>query len=113
MPSSRALLAILTSAAVGCLPVASRYHYETVPSTNAQAAPRPSSCAFDLLQLRPSRPFDELAIIENDMHYADNAELFKTLVADQVCQAGGDAIVAEPNSAGYYPGGVIIRYRPE
>ncbi len=116
MHHNRAVLACFVSCVTACVPPGVNYdghydyNYQTVTSTRADVAARPANCAFDLLQLRPSRPFEELAVIEDDEHYADSAELFKSLVADQVCNAGGDAVVAEPNADGYYPRGVIIRY---
>jgi hypothetical protein len=102
------ILCVLVAA---CVPPAVRnMRYEAVVTTSATTSPKPTGCTFDILRHRPTRAFEELAALENDYQYASSIEELREAIADEVCTAGGDAVIARPNSDGYYPGGVIIRY---
>ncbi len=105
-------LSLLCLSLAACVPVAPvrQIEYQTTPTTRVAAPSRPDNCTFDLLRLRPDRPFEELAVLESSPQYADSLGEFRAQIATQVCRAGGDAVIAHPNSDGYYPGGVIIRY---
>ena len=107
----RRLLAVLLLSAAGC---AGHYVYgrtgELVPP------PKPPGCTFVLLELPPEQPFDEIGVLApRDIEYGDmagGATPFKETVGEQVCAAGGDAVVVERDYTGRYIRGTVIKYKP-
>lgn len=100
----------LAVAAGGC---GAKYVYGPVANT-----PRPAKgagCAFALLDAAPERPFVELGILApRDIEYgtmSGGPGPFKEAVAEQVCAAGGDAVVVERDYFGRYVRGTVLAYK--
>jgi hypothetical protein len=98
-------LLCLVLAAAGC----SAYRYER--STSITAPPKPANCSFDILASRPDRPYDELGVLDPQRAALGDQASFREAIRADVCRAGGDAVVAEVSSQGYYVSGTVIRYR--
>jgi len=98
-------LLCLAFAAAGC----STYRYEQ--STSITAPPKPANCSFDILTSRPDRPYDELGVLDPQRAALGDLASFREAIGADVCRAGGDAVVAEFSSQGYYMSGTVIRYR--
>ncbi|MFL5311754.1 MAG: hypothetical protein ACJ79H_15010 [Myxococcales bacterium] len=104
--------------AIGC---AAQPQY--MATTSVRAQPKPENCSFDILTTRPQRIFDELGIIDftggligqngRRAGLPDNAAELKEKTARSVCDAGGDAVLAEVNGLGQYIRATVIRYKPE
>lgn len=88
----------------------------TAPASVERA--RPSTCDFVVLTMQPNRPFDEVGIVEftqaelmwRPIH---NVQVFREQVRDAVCNAGGDAIIAQINGMGIYVQGTVITWRAD
>ena len=97
----------------GCM----TFGYSYTPTTRNVAAAREPNCDFDLLSMRPDRPFRELGVIERvgpvSRGGSSFAAAFKANVGEGVCLAGGDAVVTEVNGFGQYIRGTIIEYRDQ
>jgi len=110
---TRTSILLLLSLAPGC---ASEPAYAFAPTTGVTAAPKPPDCQVTILDIRPGRPFDEVGRVVAVSHpvytpTATTAEELYLFVHTQVCQLGGDAVIAEPDGLGRYWGGPVIRYR--
>jgi hypothetical protein len=91
----------------GCAP--STYAY--TPTIARGLAPRPQGCAFEVATTPPERPYEEVGTLD----YYNGTEPrtvddFKRAVATQVCQVGGDGVVAVANDKGQLTKGTVIRY---
>jgi hypothetical protein len=74
---------------------------------------KPFGCEFEVLTTTPSRPFEEIGVIESDQPgLAWTISEFKEAAAQKVCAHGGDAVIVEANSNGNgaYDKGTILRY---
>lgn len=97
---------------VGCQPAT----YAWTPASARGVTPKPDNCAFEVLTAAPDDGFEEIGTLE---HYngepPKDAEGFRKAVGQQVCGAGGDAVVAKTNDKGRYVGGTVIEYtrRPD
>ena len=91
-------------------------HYVYGPTGALTAPPKPAGCVFTLLELPPENPFDEIGVLApRDIEYGDmasGATPFKEAIAEQVCAAGGDAVVVERDFTGRYIRGTVIKYKP-
>lgn len=94
----------------GCIPPS--YAVET-GGTTARVAPRPANCDFEILGVPPARAYVEVAQLIPDMPERNAYELdsFREAIAPQVCQAGGNAVIAKPTPNGRWTGGSIVAYQ--
>lgn len=79
------------------------------------AQPKSDDCIFTVLEAPPEAPYDELSIfapvdIESEDLDEDVAS-FRDSAVEAVCEAGGDALVAERDGRGRYVRGTIIKYK--
>lgn len=81
------------------------------PASAQASSPKPDNCVVDVLGSPPSRSYDEVGTLEyyNGSEPTSLAE-FRKAVATQVCQAGGDAVIAIPDEKGKLTKGSVIRY---
>lgn len=100
----RLLVLVLVS---GCVPLS----YTYTPATNKPAVAKAKGCKFEVHGAQPTQGYEEVGILQ---HYngdpPKNIEKFRSAVADQVCQVGGDAVIAAPDEKGLYTKGSIVRY---
>jgi hypothetical protein len=96
-----ALLVLLA----GCVPLS----YAFTPASNRPINPKPEGCKFDLHTSQPQNSYEEIGELK---HYngpaPKNVDKFRSAVADQVCQGGGDAVIATANAKGEYTLGMVI-----
>jgi hypothetical protein len=100
------VLGIVSMLALGACDPALKY----VRTTHNAADPKPAKCAFDVLTVRPDRPFQELGVLEPDGPYTGSVAEYRNIARPFVCKAGGDAVVAEVNGLGMYIRGTVIRF---
>jgi hypothetical protein len=92
------------------------YAFRTTTATTATTAPpREAQCRFDILTVAPSRPFDEVGIVEGHASPwgvgVNDVDEFREQIARAVCSHGADAVLAEINGFGQYVRGTLIHYR--
>jgi hypothetical protein len=91
-------------------------HYIYARTGEVVPPPKPQGCTFVLLDVPPEQAFDEIGVLApRDIEYGDmagGATPFKETVGDQVCAAGGDAVVVERDYTGRYIRGTVIKYKP-
>ena len=101
----RKLLAVALLA--GCVPLS----YAFTPSTQAPIKAKPSNCEFKVFMSNPAEGYEEIGTLQ---HYngtpPKDTEKFKKAVAEQVCQVGGDAVIATSDEKGQLMKGSIIRW---
>lgn len=104
------IIALATLLSAGC---GTRYIYGR--TGEVVAAAKPPNCAYVLLDAPPDKPFDELGVLApNDIEFGDMSggpTPYKETVGEQVCAAGGDAVVVERDDNGRYVRGTVIKYR--
>lgn len=91
----------------GCTPTS----YTYTPSTSRGEIARPDNCVVEIVSAAPQQDFEEVGTL--DFYNGDepkNADAFKKAIAKQVCQVGGDAVIAVANEKGQYMKGTVIRY---
>ena len=98
------LLALLL--VVGCTPT------EFVFSPTVKGVtPKPDNCKVDVLASPPSRGFQEVGTL--DFYNGTEPKTlaaFKQAVAKQVCEVGGDAVIATADAKGQFTKGTVIAY---
>jgi hypothetical protein len=103
-------------AAVCLLSAGCASHYIYGRTGDVVADPKPPGCVFTMLDVPPEQPFDEIGVLApRDIEYGDmagGATPFKEAVSDQVCAAGGDAVVVERDFTGRYIRGTVIKFKP-
>jgi phage terminase large subunit-like protein len=84
--------------------------YGLTVSSPKPAHPKPANCEFRVLGAVPSG-YEEVGIFSSTSpgYRAQTPEEFSGLIRKDVCQAGGDAVVAEVNSGGGYVRGILFR----
>jgi len=91
----------------GCVPLS----YAFTPSTNAPIQARPNGCEFKVVLSQPTEGYEEIGTLQ---HYngtpPKDTEKFKKAVAEQVCQVGGDGVIATSNEKGELTKGSIIKF---
>ena len=91
----------------GCVPLS----YAFTPASNRPINPKPEGCKFDVHTSQPANSYEEIGELK---HYngpaPKNIDKFRSAVADQVCQGGGDAVIGTANAKGEYTLGMVIRY---
>jgi hypothetical protein len=92
---------------VGCVPLS----YAFTPSTNQPISGKPKGCKFEVPTSQPTEGYEEIGVLD---HYngdaPKNLDTFRKAVAEQVCQLGGDAVIAIANDKGEYTKGTVIRF---
>jgi hypothetical protein len=105
----RTFVAALAVAAAACAP-----QFRYTPTTSATATAKPADCSFDILSTRPSRPYDELGVLDLASGYQlHDAGRFRETIRPQACAAGADAVLADITNSGGYIRGTLIRYRAQ
>lgn len=109
--------ALAVALALGALTSGCAAHAHFTRTTTAQAAPREPTCAFEVFTTRPDRPYDELGVIEDPKREGwrsiSRVSDFIDVSRQSVCEAGGDAVLAEVNGMGIYVRGTVIRFRQQ
>jgi hypothetical protein len=104
-------LLVLLLGAPGC--ASNPYVYGPLGAVVAQ--PRPDSCEVALLFAPPDRAYDSLGVLAPaDIEHPKLAReegRFRSAVLDQVCAAGGDAVVIERDGEGRYLRATVIKLR--
>jgi hypothetical protein len=81
--------------------------------TGEAGSAKPPNCDFVVAVTKVDRPYKEVGILDSQQAPPQNAADFKERVRAQVCQAGGDAVIAEVSGLGYYIRGTIVRFTEE
>ena len=85
--------------------------YAFTPATNKPISGRPAGCKFELHTSTPTQGYEEIGTLK---HYngdpPKDTEKFRKAVAEQVCEVGGDAVIATADAKGLYTTGSIIKY---
>jgi hypothetical protein len=91
----------------GCVPLS----YAFTPSTSQPIAAKPKGCKFDMHATEPSEGYEEIGTLQ---HYngtpPKDLEKMKKAVSEQVCELGGDAVIATQNEKGQFTKGMVVRY---
>jgi hypothetical protein len=62
-----------------------------------------------VVNVAPEKGYSELGVLDFDFGIAIGAvDTFKTKIQKQVCQAGGDLVVAQINGDGCYVRGIVF-----
>ena len=100
----RRLLAFALLAA--CTPTS----YAFSPTVKA-VTPKADNCPVDVVTSPPSRDFQEIGTLEfYNGTEPKTLDEFKKDVAKQVCQVGGDAVIAVMDDKGQFTKGTVIAY---
>jgi hypothetical protein len=78
--------------------------------TGTPGAAKPKGCDFAIVTTKVERAYDEVAILDSTVT-AENAAAFKEAVGPDVCDLGGDAVLAEVNGKGGYVRGTVLRWK--
>lgn len=78
--------------------------------TGAPGAAKPKGCDFALVTTKVERAYEEIAILDSTVT-AEDAASFKQAVGPDVCELGGDAVLAEVNGKGGYVRGTVLRWK--
>jgi hypothetical protein len=75
---------------------------------------RPENCAFELISRRPQREYEVIGVLDLEVFAArkipnDDAS-FRAVVADEVCRAGGDAVIPGINGNGRYVLATVVKW---
>ena len=91
----------------GCVPLS----YAFTPATNAPIKAKPNGCEFKVVTSTPAEGYEEIGTLQ---HYngtpPKDTEKFRKAVAEQVCQVGGDAVIATANAKGELTTGSIVKF---
>ena len=103
-------LTLLLAALPSC---AASYLYG--PVDGAAAQPRDDDCAFTVTDTIPQVPFDTLGVLAPEDIQASRLSTdptkFQKAVEEQVCEAGGDAVVVERDAEGRFVRGTVIKLK--
>lgn len=90
----------------GCAPTTFAYS----PMINGVRS-KPDNCALEVLTSLPARDYQAVGTLDfYNGTEPKTLEAFKTAVAKQVCNVGGDAVVAVADDKGQFTKGTIIAY---
>jgi len=81
-----------------------------VTKTGTAGPAKPANCEFQIATSKVDRAYDEVAILDSKV-WSEDAATFKQAVAAQVCELGGDAVIAEVNGNGRYVRGTVLRWK--
>jgi hypothetical protein len=102
----RLLAVVLVSS---CVPTS----YTYTPSFPRGPGPKPAGCVVDVVTSPPEKRFEEVGTL--DFYNGTEpvtVEDFKKLVVKQVCEVGGDAVIAIANAKRQFTKGTVVRYVP-
>jgi hypothetical protein len=71
-------------------------------------AAKAPDCQFRVVNVLPETGYRELGVLDAAGIVADKIDAFKVKIQQQVCEAGGDLVVAEINGYGDYVRGVVF-----
>jgi len=96
--------------AVGCASMSPNY---SLTKSAASGAPKAANCDFAVMTVPSDRPQEQVAILDAELvpYAATTAAEFQDAVRKQVCEVGGDAVLAEINGHGRYVRGTIVRWK--
>ncbi len=98
---------LLVLALIGCTPTS----YAYTPSTSRGPAAKPDNCVVEFLTSQPTNDYEEVGTLDfYNGTEPKSVDDFKKAVAKQVCQVGGDAVIAIANDKGQYTKGTVIHY---
>jgi hypothetical protein len=101
------LLALATLVVCACTPT--RYAY--TPSTRGEV-PKADGCKFEIFDAAPGdRDYEEIGRLD---HYngpvPKSVDALRSAIHERVCQVGGDAVVADPDTKGEYKSVQVIKF---
>lgn len=100
---SRLLTLVLVA---GCTPTTFAFS----PTVKA-VTPKPDHCPVEVVTSTPSRDFQEIGTLEfYNGTEPKTLDAFKKAVASQVCEEGGDAVIAVADDHGQYTKGTVIAW---
>ena len=80
----------------------------------SKVAARERGCSFDVLRGGSARTYRDIGVIELETFYVRNLPRdearFREVIAEQVCSAGGDAVVPTINGYGRYVFATVVKY---
>ena len=83
--------------------------YAWTPASAKATHPRAENCKFDVYTATPQDSYEELGTLQ---HYngaiPKTVDKFKDAVAKQVCDAGGDGVIALADDKGEFSKGTVI-----
>ena len=103
----RGIALLFGIATAGC---ASRNYLMTRTGT-APVVSKAPDCDFAILTTHGERAYEEVATLEGDGQPAVTAVEFQKRVRKQVCELGGDAVVAEVDNQGAYLRGTVLVWK--
>lgn len=90
----------------GCTPTSFAFS----PTVKA-VTPKPDHCPVEVMTSPPSRDFQEVGTLEfYNGTEPTTLDAFKKDVANQVCEEGGDAVIAIADAKGQYTKGTVIAW---
>ena len=91
----------------GCVPLS----YTFTPESAKPISPKPDNCKVEVLTTAPDGSYEVVGTLEQyNGTPTKNVDKFRSAVDTQVCQAGGDAVIAIANEKGEYSKGSVIKY---
>jgi hypothetical protein len=98
--------------AIGCASMSP--NYGLTKSVN-NLTPKAANCEFTVVTVPSDRPQEQVGILDAEMvpYAATTAAEFQDAVRKQVCEVGGDAVLAEINGRGRYVRGTIVRWKDD
>jgi hypothetical protein len=111
MPKLAASVLAVVSTLCACVPHA-------IYTPRVQSCPkRPSDCSFEVISSRPARDYAVIGVIEIESFHVRNTPkdeaAFRSVVAGEVCSAGGDAVVPGINGNGRYVLATVVKWVDE
>ena len=83
-------------------------HYRFIATGDLKPQPRPVDCSFQVLTAAPTQLYQELGVLEA-RNAALDAKGFASDVHEQVCRAGGDAVLVQVDGQGRYLRGTVLK----
>jgi len=103
-------LAVVTSLCA-CVP------HATFTPRGGTCAKRPPNCTFEVISSRPARDYSVVGVIEIESFHVRNIPndeaVFRSVVAGEVCGAGGDAVLPGVNGNGRYVLATVVKWVDE
>jgi hypothetical protein len=91
----------------GCVPLS----YTFTPASSQPVMAKPKGCKFEVVMSQPNEGYEEIGTLD---YYNGEApkdvNKFKKAVAEQVCQVGGEAVVATVDAKGVITKGSVIKF---
>lgn len=96
--------------AMGCASMSPNYG---LTKSVGNPTPKAANCDFTVMTVPSDRPQEQVGILDAELvpYAATTAAEFQDAVRKQVCEVGGDAVLAEINGHGRYVRGTIVRWQ--